>query len=402
MPYYKFGPTDVFHNRIKTHPKSEFFIYDGQVYYNNNPKFSRVNSTGDLNHIPYGYVSLYELNVDRATDQLIYPFITKQGSLTSFRTIATSQFNTDFAYGDEMSSTYPLSASISFSHSALDNPRDYINALQNTLDYYKINSPHYAYSSSAVPGCEKNSQRLSLISIPSIFYGSSIRKGSVRLRYYVTGTLIAELRDIGKNGELIEASGSPGHQLGRETGSVAGIVLYNEGFFILTGSWELQPYTTGGDKYHKGDTAAGSDKPRWVFFANGANDTTYVTGDAYRSSYSIEFEGVNYVPTLTMLAHAPKGLLNHSSNPTYRKSGSGAETTDITASITRYSENDKMSIKNIVTSSHDHSASFKKQTYISQIGLYDDDRNLIGIAKLATPVKKTEERDFTFKLKLDF
>ena len=27
--------------------------------------------------------------------------------------------------------------------------------------------------------------------------------------------------------------------------------------------------------------------------------------------------------------------------------------------------------------------------------------NLVAIAKLATPVKKTEERDLTFKLKLD-
>ena len=169
----------------------------------------------------------------------------------------------------------------------------------------------------------------------------------------------------------------------------------------MTGTWDLHE---GGfvDKYHKGDTAADNQNPAWIFFANGANDTTYVTGDVFSSSYSMEFEGVNYVPTLTMLAHAPKGLLNYSSNPTYRASGSGAETAVITASMTSYSEDDKMSVKNIVTSSHDHSASFKKQTYISQIGLYDDDRNLIGIAKLATPVKKTEERDFTFKLKLDF
>ena len=28
--------------------------------------------------------------------------------------------------------------------------------------------------------------------------------------------------------------------------------------------------------------------------------------------------------------------------------------------------------------------------------------NCIGIAKLAKPVKKTPERDFTFKLKVDF
>ena len=39
---------------------------------------------------------------------------------------------------------------------------------------------------------------------------------------------------------------------------------------------------------------------------------------------------------------------------------------------------------------------------ISQIGLFDEERNLVGIAKLATPVKKTEDREFTFKLKLDF
>ena len=46
-------------------------------------------------------------------------------------------------------------------------------------------------------------------------------------------------------------------------------------------------------------------------------------------------------------------------------------------------------------------ANFEKITYISKIGIYDKDRNLIGIAKLATPVKKTENREFTFKLKLD-
>ena len=62
-----------------------------------------------------------------------------------------------------------------------------------------------------------------------------------------------------------------------------------------------------------------------------------------------------------------------------------------------------MEIKNIVSSSHcDHTASFEKQTFISQVGLYDEDKNLIGIAKLATPVRKRHEDEFTFKLKLDF
>jgi hypothetical protein len=57
----------------------------------------------------------------------------------------------------------------------------------------------------------------------------------------------------------------------------------------------------------------------------------------------------------------------------------------------------------MVSSSYpDPTGTFKKQTWISRIGIYDKDKNLIGIAKVANPVKKTEEHDFTFKLKLDF
>jgi hypothetical protein len=46
--------------------------------------------------------------------------------------------------------------------------------------------------------------------------------------------------------------------------------------------------------------------------------------------------------------------------------------------------------------------SFVPQTYISKIGIYDQDKKLLGIAKLATPIKKTPSRSFTFRLKMDF
>jgi len=100
-----------------------------------------------------------------------------------------------------------------------------------------------------------------------------------------------------------------------------------------------------------------------------------------------------------MLAHARKGHLNFSNNPTYIKQG------QVVAANTgsfKFRESPEIEVKNIVSSSYqDFTASYKKQTYISKIGIYDKDRNLIGIAKVATPVKKTEDRDFTFKLKLD-
>ena len=42
-----------------------------------------------------------------------------------------------------------------------------------------------------------------------------------------------------------------------------------------------------------------------------------------------------------------------------------------------------------------------KRLHISSVAIYDENRNLIGIAKLATPVKKTEDIEYTFKMKLD-
>jgi len=67
----------------------------------------------------------------------------------------------------------------------------------------------------------------------------------------------------------------------------------------------------------------------------------------------------------------------------------------------QYIERD-MVIRNTVSASfNEPTASFKKITYISKVTIYDEFKNIIGIATVATPVKKTEQRDLTFKLKLD-
>ena len=281
-----------------------------------------------------------------------------------------------------MSSSYPMSATISKDFYAENASRNRISALRNSLDYYATLSRHYLYSSSFG---DKATQPLGLVSIPSIFYGSTIKRGTVNLRYYVTGTLVGELRDEGQRGELVQVGpvGSTG------SGSIAGVALYNEGFLVLTGSWALDP--NHGETYD-----AASDNPRWYYFGQSMSGTII----AISSSYALEFSGTNPVPVTTMFAHAPAGELNYSSNPTYIEHGQNI--TPRTGS-TFYVENDELAIKNTVSSAYaDPTGSFKKQTFISKIGLYDEKKNLIGVAKLATPVKKTEERDFTFKLKLDF
>ena len=101
---------------------------------------------------------------------------------------------------------------------------------------------------------------------------------------------------------------------------------------------------------------------------------------------------------MTMFAHAPYGELNHSNNPTYFDS---SDVQGITSGSLQYIEQPKK-IKNIVDSDFlDVEPDFKKITYISKVAIYDADKNLIGIAKVATPVRKTEEKQYTFKLKID-
>ena len=146
-------------------------------------------------------------------------------------------------------------------------------------------------------------------------------------------------------------------------------------------------------------TGGGAEAPQWRLWGSGYKTAT-------NSSWALEFDGVNYVPVVTMLAHAPRGYLNHSNNPTFIRHVTSSDGTIIQSTVnsgsTNYTEDPRMALTNIVSASYNEpSASFKKQTYISKIGIYDENKNLIAVAKVATPVKKTEEREYTFKLKLD-
>ena len=391
MPYYPFGKDDIVRNTVKAFPKNTFFIYGGVIYHNERPYNQGPLSGENINHVPVGFASLYEYNVDRPSGQLIHPFLVKNGSLLSFKTISTTSFNEDFLAGDKLEGSYALSASISrnfFASSYGETDRSRLEALKNTTNYYRLNSEHYAYSSDFGDGWDKQQQEVNLISIPSIFFGSQIKKGSLELNFYVSGTLIGTLKDERQNGELIQT----GPEGSNGSGSCAGVALYNEGFLILTGSWDLDP-DYGEDYLGSG---LGTVRPKWIYYAVGAQDGKTIVNQ--KSSWSLDFRGTTKTQVMTMFANAPKGMVNHSNNPTYVKYGQASQ---ITGS-SYYIEDPSSEIQNIVSSSfHDTEPSFDKQTHISKIGIYDDNMNLLAIAKLATPVKKTEERDLTFKLKLD-
>ena len=405
--YKKFGIDDLFFNTIKTYPKYNINIYHNSVYINN--EIARPGERASIvKLLKQGEISLYEMNVDRGATDKVYPFVTKEGARTAMKTVSASSFDdsAQYEYGDIVKGAYPLTASVNRisvpagsdvslftfengegEYVAVANNKKYIRSLKPTLQEYKRYSTHYAYSSSYG---NKGTQKVNMICVPSIFYGSAIKKGSVKLSFYVSGSLQAQLVDSRENGELLQVSGSSSND------EVAGVVLYNEGIMLLTGSWSLN---NGHTATYNGDSSAAVN-PSWLHFGAGMPYVgTGVTTTVISSSFEIEFEGTTTVPTVTMLAHAAKGECNYSSNPTFITSGSLGHPEYNDA---QFVENPG-TIKNITKSSFsNHTASFKKQTYISKIGIYDKNKNLIGIAKLANPIKKTEEKDYTFKLKLDF
>lgn len=413
--YFSFGPDDIVRNVIKTNPSVEFYIYQDEVFFDNYPLMSGA-FTGSVPNVSPGHISLYEYNVDR-TDLstripggtgFIVPFLTKDGYLSGLKTVSKDTFD-GILYGEDFTGRRPMSASISrelipFNHelllySTVAGPNsatgefDRVVALKNTLNYYSYLSPHYTYSQTGKLGWNKGTQQVNLISIPSIFYGSSIKKGTVQLDFFISGTLAARLEDANKNGELIQVTGAANsYGATQGSGAIAGVVLYNEGFILLTGSWSL-------DDDHTESYAGGSAvSPKWIYYGLGA-ETASLGRSIPSSSFGLRFSGSTETSVITMFTHAIAGELNHSNNPTYIQY---SQSIDPLTGSKFYKEPDKLVIKNTISGTFsDLTESFQKQTFLSKVKIYDEDMNCVGVAKLATPINKKVSRDVTFKLKLD-
>jgi hypothetical protein len=363
MPKKKFGPDDIFYNTVKTYPQFTLDYYFNQSYINNRQTQG--------NRVLSGSVSLYELNVDReqGTD-LIKPFIIKGENINDYVFTNTADATSSAGYvqtaaGTEISSSYPLTSSISRERligngsSAPFNGFEIIDgvsttgsvakiiALENTLNKNKVLSPKFDYDEFYISGTiDKNwnnktsnyeellsphQKYMSLFVFPEIFKAQRVNPGSVELNFYITGTLVATAKDTKRNGELIETFGPSS-----SANTVIGTISYNEGVMLITGNYNLNDDvedgylcpTTGTSTTEAGPgkvvlQSAWRDNPKWAHF--GAYQAFIRSSDsvlsqsyaAVSSSYELKFEGTNTMPTLTMFAHADKNEFNWSNNLTY-------------------------------------------------------------------------------------
>jgi len=179
-----------------------------------------------------------------------------------------------------------------------------------------------------------------LISIPSNRLGEGIEIGSVSVTYDVTGFTLVTTDSLRDDGQgnLIGENSSP---------PLVGSVFYGYGMIFIP---DRNPDSL------------------WSKFGDDAGD--YITLE-YRSKVPIREHN--------WYCHIPQGAFNFSYNPTSHDNP--ASDTGSTA-IKR---------KNIPF-----------QPYISSVGLYNDRNELLVIAKLAKPIKKTVDMDLSFHIRIDF
>ena len=428
MHRFKFEDDDLFINRLRTYPEYNVFIYQGQQYTNN---FEYSGSGG---------ISVFDINANRTTPHdVVVPHVSASLRKDIFKNLVynplveeisspngrykTRQYWTQLstnkldAYptigGTPITGNYGNASQIKRRIAgAVRSTQRYWNletgqlvqnnvrgpvynvtasALQNVAKKYTILSDHFIFGSSSVRSRNLLQSTVNFIFIPSMYYGTSIKKGSVKLQFLLTGSIVAECSDQYENGVLIETTGTA-------QGNVVGVVLYDEGVIMLTASHNLETGPSLGIRYTSGVPLQSS----WLYYGATLNDGITTANilpwnTLASASYNLDFKGVSYVNTMTMFAHAKKGGLNHSNNPTYRKMSDTRNSQTGSGIVFAEGETD---IKNIVSASFT-SASFEKTTYISKINIYDENENLIGVASLANPVKKTIDREYLFKLKLD-
>lgn len=375
--FFKFNNSDVLKNTIRCYPDVEFLLSSGTTIFN-----KRISEGLNINSSSY---NRKDVNVDRSTSQKVNPFIYRDQYYDAID--GSSVFSSSI--GSIITGTY------------IDNKtyRRYYVTSSAQPEYVTINRLLQGYkkhiSGDLDPNFTGNRFELNTPFTALMFdrdiYGSRIKEGSIQLKTYLADGSEAEsyyqMNDVGG-------------------------LIYNEGPSTENIGYAL---------YHYG----------MIILHNGPQDENVIFGNFDYSptlKFSINFKGTYDIQNLTMFCNVNKNL-NLSNNPTYILKDQLLFQTQ--SSIDSFKENERLLIKNlnenkylqknidfindsyntvidsdeynnmIINTSSLGDNEFKKGVFINSINIYDKDKNLIAIANLANPLKKTEEKSYIVKLQID-
>ena len=144
-----------------------------------------------------------------------------------------------------------------------------------------------------------------------------------------------------------------------------------------------------------GETTTGSDGT--------TSGYAFAQGRAYApfdNQIQLSFSGSHRIIAKTFMCRAHEGELNCSRNPTWA-SGSLTTMNIAVAAPMRFGERESLTLSTSRTGALLRSGS-DNTTYISSVGLYNEDYELVAVAKLAQPIRKRERDRLDIRLRLDF
>jgi hypothetical protein len=244
------------------------------------------------------------------------------------------------------------------------------HALRNAIIGSRVLSPSFVYD-------DYLTARLKVITFPSKVTCDGLVPGTVDLKWFQNGELLAEATDHVKNGELRQV-------LPAASDKVIGRVLYGEGVIILFDTDDL-----GGDdeKFYSdvwspvGPIYDTSDvDPSWVGFfcpCNPVNEKLCA-----KSVFEIHFESNNKI--FNKVFYADLENLNCSTNPTYFPEGGGVQ----------FTKNEVFELEG--------TSGVEPYVAVRKIGVYDSNRKLIGFVELAQPLFFNKTKNFSIRVSIDF
>jgi hypothetical protein len=192
-----------------------------------------------------------------------------------------------------------------------------------------------------------------IVHVPSLYYGRAIQTGSVRLtcNSFLSSSLMRTLVDDGRGGLYLSGSASSSSLDEREeyvgvAWPKVGNVFYSEGLIVIKDPALLDFGQTNPDSPLQDDLL------------------------------QVSFQGQQSIPSNVFMCRVNGAKANASNNPSFTTYDSGSDKFRV--------------IRDEPT------------TYITAVGLYDKRRKLVGVAKLAQPIRNREIDKLNIRLKLDF
>ena len=165
--------------------------------------------------------------------------------------------------------------------------------------------------------------------------------------------------------------------IGGKVYAKCGLIYYQAGIVVLTAS----VFSGKADKGLLATTALSPHGAQW--FAASTSIKTVLKAEEISGSanelrnriYNIQFNNTTELNSTIYFCRANHNEFNYSANPTYLNSS-------------------KIRVKNETTD--------VPVSYITTVGLYNDRRELLAVAKLSEPLKKSPDTEFTLRVRLDY